>query len=126
MRRFRPACEIEPVRPISSSRRIFPGPTEPLEPKSTRNVNLVSLTMTAPLWRHNDTAALREAKAPSDHNHPSAASSYLKGYNESATASGACKAFVICPWQSAVRSVDADHHIARLDDRIGGLTRGEL
>src|SRR5580693_6478415 len=109
MRRFRPACEIEPVRPISSSRRIFPGPTEPLEPKSTRNVNLVSLTMTAPLLRHNDTAALREAKVPSNHNHPSAASSYLKEYSEIGTAGGACKAFVTGPWQSALmRSVDAD------------------
>jgi hypothetical protein len=83
--------------------------------------------MTAPLLRHNDTAALREAKVPSNHNHPSAASSYLKEYSEIGTAGGACKAFVTGPWQSALmRSVDADHHIARLDDRIGGLTCGEL
>src|SRR6476659_7666580 len=40
----RPACEIEPLRAMASSRRIFPGPTDRLGPKSTRKVSLVSLT----------------------------------------------------------------------------------
>jgi len=39
------ACEIEPVRATASSRRILPGPIDPLDPKSTRKVNLVSLTI---------------------------------------------------------------------------------
>jgi hypothetical protein len=45
MPKDRPACEIEPTRPIASSSRILPGPIERLDSKSTRNVNLGMLTM---------------------------------------------------------------------------------
>src|SRR5437016_1734502 len=48
MPKARPACEIEPVRSIASSRRIFPGPIDRPGPKSTRRVSLVPLTMPAP------------------------------------------------------------------------------
>src|SRR5881392_3488438 len=56
MPRVRPACEIEPVRSIASSRRIFPGPIDRPGPKSTRRVSLVPLTMPAPLWQRDDTS----------------------------------------------------------------------
>src|SRR5215213_6845260 len=54
MPKLRPACEIEPVRSIASSRRILPGPMDRPGPKSTRRVNLVPLTMPAPVWRRDD------------------------------------------------------------------------
>src|SRR5438552_8313086 len=56
MPRARPACEIEPVRSIASSRRIFPGPIDRPGPKSTRRVSLVPLTMPAPVWQRDDTS----------------------------------------------------------------------
>src|SRR6185369_4269511 len=56
MPRTRPACEIEPVRSIASSRRIFPGPMDRPGPKSTRRVSLVPLTTPAPVWRGDDTS----------------------------------------------------------------------
>jgi hypothetical protein len=55
MPRVRPACEIEPVRLIASSRRILPGPMDRPGPKSTRKVSLVPLTMPAPVWQRDDT-----------------------------------------------------------------------
>ena len=71
----RPACEIEPVRSIASSRRIFPGPMDRLGPKSTRKVSLVSLTSPAPVWRRDDTSGGPASKAGagiilSDRRHP--------------------------------------------------------
>src|SRR5258708_911354 len=55
MPRARPACEIDPVRSIASSRRIFPGPMDRPGPKSTRNVSLVPFTLSAPLSQRDDT-----------------------------------------------------------------------
>ena len=36
---MRPACEIDPVFSIASSKRIFPGPSSRSLPKSTLNVS---------------------------------------------------------------------------------------
>src|SRR6185312_232057 len=60
----RPACEIEPVRSTASSRRILPGPIDRLDPKSTRNVSLVSFTAAAPARKQDDTPAVHRALRP--------------------------------------------------------------
>src|SRR5579863_8929772 len=93
MPRLRPACEIEPPRPISSSRRILPGPIDRLEPKSTRKVSLVLFT---------------------------AASVCRKRRRYDTTAGGAAKAHAGSLLRAI--SIDTDHHVAGLDHRVGDLS----
>ena len=71
--------QSEPVRSIASSKRIFSGPMDRLDPKSTRKVSLVSLTA-PPIWQRNDTWGGHAYKAATWSQLPERAAG-LKGYD---------------------------------------------
>src|SRR5690349_7175599 len=116
----RPALEIEPLSPTASSRRILPGPTDRRAPKSIRRVSLVSLTPPAPVQERDHTSGPASAEA-----HGRGARAHVLLGKPVPTFPGHRRAKRRRP-SDGYALVDAHHHVARLDHRIGRLADGEL